>query len=226
MAFWPDHGKIKLGRTEEESGLNLRKWMKLFGMTILVGGAASLITGVCMQLADPQFRNIEADGWLYNILMIALSGMTFGAFAHMGFFAYLMLNYIARSIFKSKYTWLSLQAFVTLFVLVEIVYWTYGEEKLPVHTFWLMPLVLLGASLLIAWRKVSETSSGAWIPTLFFLISLSVLEAIPSFQANEGILPLVFQLLPLFVCNAYQIMMLHRILDKSEAPNKTPAEAG
>lgn len=192
--------------------MNLRKWMKLFGTTILIGALASVITGVCMQLNDSEYSHLGADEWLYNVFMMSLSGLTFGAFAHMGFFAYLMLNYIARSIFKSPYMWVALQSFITLFVLAEIAYWTYGSNDLPAQTYWLLPVLLLLASTLIAWRKVTETSAGAWLPTLFFLIAITTLETIPSFQAKEGISPLIFQMIPLFVCNAYQIMQLHRIL--------------
>jgi KinB signaling pathway activation protein len=190
--------------------LNLRKWMKLFGSTILIGALAAVITGVCMQLNDPEFRNIATDGWVYNIIMMSLIGLTFGAFAHMGFFAYLMLNYIARSIFKRPYLWIALQGFLALFVLAEIAYWTY-DSNFPSNTFWAVPLLLLIASLVVAWRKTHETSSGAWIPTLFFLVAITVLEGIPAFRTGE-ISSLMFQLIPIFVCNTYQIMQLHRIL--------------
>lgn len=190
--------------------MNLRKWMKLFRTTILIGALAAAVTGVCMQVTDPEFRNIEADGWLYNILMMALIGLTFGAFAHMGFFAYLMLNYIARSIFKRPYLWIALQGFIALFVLVEIAYWTYGTN-FPNSTYWAVPTILLAVSLIVAWRKVNETASGAWLPTVFFMIAVTVLEAIPAFRTGS-ISSLIFQLVPLFVCNAYQIMQLHRIL--------------
>ncbi|WP_373231685.1 KinB-signaling pathway activation protein [Cohnella sp.] len=202
--------------------MNLRKWMKLFGTTILIGALAAMVTGVCMQLTDPDFRNIAADGWLYNILMMSLIGLTFGAFAHMGFFAYLMLNYISRSIFKRPYTWVALQGFIALFVLVEIAYWTY-DSNFPIYTFWVVPLLLLVASVVAAWRKTRETTEGAWIPTLFFLIVITVLEGIPAFRTGQ-ISSLIFQLIPLFVCNVYQIMQLHRILgDKAIASSPTEA---
>lgn len=190
--------------------MNLRKWMKLFGTTILIGALAAMLTGVCMQLTDPDFRNIATDGWLYNILMMSLIGLTFGAFAHMGFFAYLMLNYISRSIFKRPYTWVALQGFIALFVLIEIAYWTY-DSNFPSYTFWLVPLLLLVTSVIVTWRKTRETSSGAWIPTLFFLIAITVLEGIPAFRTGE-MSSLIFQMIPLFICNTYQIMQLHRIL--------------
>lgn len=195
--------------------MNLRKWMKLFGTTILLGGLAALVMGVCMQLSDPTFRNIAADGWLYNMFQMTMIGLTFGAFAHMGFFAYLMLNYIARSIFKRPQMWVALQGFIAAFVLVEIAYWTY-DTNFPSVTFWAVPIALAAASMLVAWRKVQETTSGAWLPTMFFLIAVTVLEAIPAFRT--GSMPsLVFQLVPLFICNAYQIMMLHRLLEAKTA---------
>lgn len=200
--------------------MNLRKWMKLFGTTILIGALAAAVTGVCMQLTDPDFRNIATDGWLYNIIMMSLIGLTFGAFSHMGFFAYLMLNYIARSIFKRPYLWVALQGFFALFVLAEIAYWTY-DSNFPGFTFWAVPVVLLIASISVAWRKTHETSSGAWIPTVFFLIAITVLEGIPAFRTGE-ISSLIFQLIPLFVCNTYQILQLHRILGSAPVKGAVP----
>jgi KinB signaling pathway activation protein len=199
--------------------LNLRKWMRLFGMTILIGAIVTVIGSVCIQLSNPDFRNVEASGWLSYILMMALIGMTFGAFSHMGFFAYLMLNYIARSIFKRPYSWVAIQGFITLFVLVEIAYWTY-DTNFPSYTYWAIPLGLIVASILVGWRKVSQTKSGAWIPTVFFLVAITVMESIPVFR-TANISSLLYQLVPLFVCNAYQIMQLHRILGKAPVSSQS-----
>lgn len=197
--------------------------MKLFGATILIGGAAALVIGACMQLADPEYRDIDADGWLYNLFQMLMSGFTFGAFAHMGFFAYLMLNYIARSIFKRPYMWIALQGFVTVFVLAEVAINTF-DTNFPAAVFWAVPVALTAAALLVAWRKVHETNSGAWVPTVFFLVAITVLEAIPAFRSGS-ISALLFQMIPLFVCNAYQILMLHRILE-APAAEPTAAKAG
>ncbi|WEK53773.1 MAG: KinB-signaling pathway activation protein [Candidatus Cohnella colombiensis] len=197
--------------------MNLRKWMKLFLMSIMIGALASAVTGIVMMLTDQEFQVTGTSGWLFNIAMMALIGLTFGAFSHMGFFAYLMLNYIARSIIKRPYIWLSLQAFVAVFALAEIGYWTF-ESEFPTYVYWAVPLVLLVVSTLVAWRKTSETSSGAWIPTLFFLIVVTTVESVPAFRTGS-ISSLIFQMVPLFVCNAYQIMQLHRILgNEAKAP--------
>lgn len=209
--------------TWEELILNLRKWMSLFGMSILIGSAAAVVVGGALQLMDLEFRDVGTKGWLYNLFMMAIAGLSFGAFSHMGFFAYLMLNYIARSIFKRPYTWIMTQAIIAAFVMFEIGYWTY-DTNFPEYTYWAVPLALLAAALLVAWRKTHETSSGAWVPTVFFLVAITALETVPAFRT--GSMPsLIFQMVPLFVCNAYQIMRLHRILDRTpqSAPQTTSA---
>ncbi|WP_158602449.1 KinB-signaling pathway activation protein [Cohnella endophytica] len=201
--------------------MNLRKWMKLFGTTILIGAIVTVVGSVCIQLFNPEFRDVAAGEWLSYILMTALFGMTFGAFSHMGFFAYLMLNYIARTIFKRPYYWVAVQGFLAVFVLIEIAYWTYGTN-FPDYTYWAIPLAMLAGSVLVAWLKVSQTSAGAWIPTVFFLVAISTMESIPVFKTAD-ISSLLYQLIPLFICNAYQIIQLHRIL--GPAPSVNPIAA-
>ncbi|WP_239619199.1 KinB-signaling pathway activation protein [Cohnella mopanensis] len=203
--------------------MNLRKWMKLFGTAILIGAIVTVIGSVSIQLFNPDFKNVEASGWLSYILMMALIGMTFGAFSHMGFFAYMMLNYIARSIFKRPYSWVAIQGFIALFVLAEIAYWTY-DTNFPIHTYWTVPLALIIVSSLVAWMKVNQTNSGAWIPTIFFLVAITAMESVPVFKTGD-ISSLLYQLIPLFICNAYQIMQLHKILAKPAAANPNPVVA-
>jgi len=197
--------------------------MKLFGMTIVIGAIVTVVGSVCIQLFNPDFRNVEPSGWLSYVLMMALIGMTFGAFAHMGFFAYMMLNYIARSIFKRPYYWVAIQGFVALFVLIEIGYWTY-DTNFPSQTFLVVPLALLAGSALVAWFKVSQTSAGAWIPTIFFMVAITVLESIPAFRTGD-ISSLLYQLIPLFICNGYQIMQLHKILGQPSGAGAAAALA-
>ena len=198
--------------------MTLRKWAKLFGATLLIGALAYVATGVPLQASDPEFRNVGLSGWLYNIWMMILSGLALGSVAHLGFFAYLMLNYVARSMFRRPYLWVALQGFTTVFALGELVYWMAAEQGLSAAVKWTVPLALTAASLLVAWRKVRETSPGAWIPALFFLVVGTLVEAIPAFRVSfqeDNPLSLTLSLVPLFICSAYQLMRLHRVLDKT-----------
>jgi len=201
----------------------LRKWGKLFGVTILIGGIVSVIVGIAMAMADPNFTIPKADDWIYNLFSFLFAGLTLGAFAHMGFFAYLTLNYIALSIFKKSYLWMAFQGFVTVFVLVEVAVNLYGSD-FPGISYVMLPVVLVLASLAVSWRKVRETSSGAWVPSLFFMIVVTVLEGNPAFRQGS-LSSLIYMLLPLFVCNTYQILMLHRILE-AKSPLSGAAKAG
>lgn len=198
--------------------MTLRKWAKLFGATLLVGALAYAATGVPLQASDPEFRNVGMIGWLYNIWMMILSGLALGAVAHLGFFAYLMLNYVARSMLRKPYLWVALQGFTTLFALGELIYWLSVERGLSAAVKWAVPAALIAASVLVAWRKVRETSRGAWIPALFFLIVGTLIEAVPAFRVSfqeDNALSLILSLVPLFVCNAYQLMRLHRVLGQT-----------
>jgi KinB signaling pathway activation protein len=227
MAFWPYRGKMVweqaacfvFTKVRRNTGLSLKKWMKLFGATILIGGVVSLILGVIMVMLDT-FEIPKADDWLFNLTQMFLSGLTLGAFAHMGFFAYLTLNYIARSIFKRPYLWVACQGFVTVFMLVEVAVNLYDSD-FPGYAFWAVPLVLAAASAAVSWIKVKETTSASWIPALFFMIVITVLEAIPAFREGS-IASLIYMVLPLFLCNAYQLMMLHRLLGDPLAKPSAP----
>ena len=190
--------------------MNLRKWGKLFAITILIGGGVSLASGLVMAYADPNFEIPKADDWIYNMFSFLIAGLTLGAFAHMGFFAYLMLNYIALSIFKKSYLWMAFQGFAVVFVLVEVAVNMYGTD-FPASAYWVLPIVLVLCSVAVAWRKVRETKASAWVPCLFFMIAVTVLEGNPAFRTGS-ISSLVYMLLPLFACNAYQILQLHRIV--------------
>lgn len=203
--------------------LSLRKWAKLFGISIAIGGIVSLAVGIVMAYLDPDFAIPKADDWIYNMFTFLFSGLTLGAFAHMGFFAYLTLNYIALSIFKKPYLWIAFQGFVTLFVLVEVAINLYGTS-FPPMTYWALPVLLVLASLAVSWRKVRETTKSAWVPSLFFMIVVTVLEGNPAFRSGS-ISSLVYMMLPLFACNTYQILQLHRILE-AKSPLPDAAKAG
>ena len=183
----------------------------------------SLLVGIVMAYTDPNFQITKTDDWIYNMFTFLISGLTLGAFAHMGFFAYLTLNYIALSIFKKSYLWIAFQGFVTVFVLVEVAVNLY-DANFPVYTYWSLPIVLTLASLAVAWRKARETTTNAWIPSMFFMIVVTVLEGNPAFR-TENLSSLVYMLLPLFVCNTYQILKLHRILG-AKSPLSDAAKAG
>ncbi|MBD2844686.1 KinB-signaling pathway activation protein [Paenibacillus sp. IB182496] len=199
--------------------MNLRKWFFLFWTTLAVGAVTTAVSGLIMQITDSEFGflGIEATG--FNALMMALVGTMIGAFSHMGFFAYLTLNYIALSILRKKYLWNTLQAYTTLFVLLGLGYILYeNREQVGGWLFYVLPVVLFALSWAVSVIKVKRTNQSALVPTLFLMVVATVIEGWPALSGEESNAnAVIFMFIPLFVCNAYQILQLHRILKQPEA---------
>ena len=194
-----------------------------------VGGVTTTIVGSIMQWTDQSFGFMGLQAAGFNALMMALVGLLFGAFSQMGFFAYLTLNYIALSVFRKSYLWNALQAYTTIFLLGGIGYLLYQDrERLNNWVFWALPLGLALGAWLVAYLKVKQTNNNAFIPTLFLQVVVTVLESWPSLQGEEAnATAIVFMVIPMFICNAYQIMWLHRLVRKPQttgsASNAKPA---
>jgi KinB signaling pathway activation protein len=71
--------------------------------------------------------------------------------------------------------------------------------------------VLLVGSLIVSYIKMKETNKGAFIPALFFMIVVTIVEWVPALRQND-LSWLILMLVPLFICNAYQLLTLHKIL--------------
>ncbi|MDQ6422128.1 KinB-signaling pathway activation protein [Paenibacillus sp. LHD-117] len=196
--------------------MTLRKWFFLFWSTMAVGAVVCIVCGAIMLLTDQEFGFLGMEATGFNVLMMGISGLMIGAFSQMGFFAYLTLNYIALSVFRKKYLWNALQGYTTLFAVFGLGYVLY-EERTNDWFFWVLPLILFAASLIVSWAKVKQTNNSAFIPTMFLMFVVTFIEAWPALQGETNVAAIVFMMIPLFVCNAYQNMMMHRLLGSKEA---------
>ncbi|AGA56562.1 Integral membrane protein, activator of sporulation histidine kinase KinB [Thermobacillus xylanilyticus] len=206
--------------------MTLRKWFFLFWSCMAIGGAVAVVAGLIMQWTDPSFGflGIEASG--FNAGMMLLSGVMIGAFSQMGFFAYLTLNYIALSIFRKGYLWNTLQAYTTVFMLFLFGYILYEQRaQLGNVMFWLLPVLLFAGAWAVGVIKVKKTNRLAFIPTLFLMVAVTVLEAWPSLNTEGGASAVIFMMVPLFACNAYQILMLHRLVKTEETETTQSADS-
>lgn len=198
--------------------MNLARWTFLFLSTVGIGMAVSLLVGLGLQLADPEYRpeQIGLVGFGYNLIGTAIVGAMLGAFSHMGFFAYLTVNLFAQGFFRSSYLWAYVQVF---FIIVVTVYSAVfripeGGSVLP---FFLLPVLVALASVPVALKKVKETNKQALVPTLFFLIAVTLLESVPALRQYNPYAT-VLMVMPLFACNAWQILQLHRLLGTRKEP--------
>lgn len=210
--------------------VNIRKWFFLFWSTMAIGAVVTTIVGSLMQWTDRSFGFVGVEAAGFNAGMMALVGLLFGAFSQMGFFSYLTLNYIALSVLRRGYLWNALQAYTALFALGGIGYLLY-QDRTSLNNdwiFWVLPLGLAIGAYGVAYYKSKLTNNNAFIPTLFLQIVVTVIESWKALQGEgANVNAMVFMVVPMFACNAYQILLLHRLVRKEQtadsASNAKPA---
>ncbi|WP_054956032.1 KinB-signaling pathway activation protein [Paenibacillus dakarensis] len=190
--------------------MSLRKWARLFWKTMLVGAIGAVVAGLILQFAT---GTIEFKGTL-DMLIFPLILFGYGAlvsvYSQLGFFAYLTLNYMGIGVFKRK-TWQYVQIVLSVLALLELMFlrtFVGGEKNLT----WDLALgigILLTA-IVVTYFKVKVTNMNALIPTMFFMLAVTILEIIGVLKIGVNNAT-IFIIIPLLACNAYQILILHKV---------------
>ena len=196
--------------------MTIGNWLRMFLSTLFIGIAVSMLFGFVQQIADPELELLDA-GW---VILYLLSGALYSVLSQLGFFAYMTLNYYANDIFRRKTVWFYVQwaciilGFGYLIGLRAVFFEENNQGWLAYSVF---PVVLMAGSVLAAWYKTKLTNPTAFTPTLFFLFVVTALEAVPALRQNNA-LSTLSMVIPLFACNAWQILNLHHYLKKKEEP--------
>jgi KinB signaling pathway activation protein len=196
-----------------------RNWVNLFLTTLIVGSVTTGVVGFIVRWSE--FQQLLSDFDVIEFLSILLwlmgVGLIFSILSQMGFFAYLTVHRFGLGIFKSAFLWNAVQLILIAFVLFDLVYLRYnafaenGESVLP---YLGLAMLVLIAGLVAAFIKAKQTNKEAFIPSLFFMVVVTVLEWVPVLRVNEHSW-LYLMLFPLLICNAYQLLVLHRLNQKS-----------
>lgn len=191
--------------------LSIRKWYHLFWTTLLIGAASAGLAGLVLQAVNGgiAFKGI-ADLLLYLLILLG-SGMLVSVYAQLGFFAYLILNYMGNGVFSRK-VWQYIQLVLAVLALLELVFLRtfVGAERTGGSDLFLGVGILLTA-VIVSYFKVQSTKAAAAIPTFFFMTAITIVETIGVLQIGVDSAT-VFIVVPLIACNAFQILRLHRIL--------------
>jgi len=192
--------------------MTLKKLSYLFFSTFFIGGIGGLITGIF--LGNIAFNNGIAD-ILVGVFENILAGLMFSIIAQMGFFAYLTLNYMIKSLIRSPLILDILQGILIVVAFIDLIYLRYkffgeGESIFP---YILLPSIVLLVAIGVAYLKVRATNPSAFVSTIFFMFVVTVIEWIPALRVDK-IQSVVFMLIPLLLCNAWQIMQLHKLVGK------------
>lgn len=208
--------------------MSIRYWVRLFCATLVIGGIASLLIGMTVEWNV--YAKSLAEGHLLDfiksILLLFGTGFMFSALSQMGFFAYLTVHRIFLGMFGSVSLWNKVQLLVIAFVFFDLVYFRYNAfsaEGSSLASFIALPVILLILSIGIAWRKKIETNAFAFIPTLFFMFVVTTLEWLPVLRQNN-LRWVIIMGVTLAVCNAYQVLKLHRILNGVRPQAAAPRE--
>ncbi|WP_340026673.1 KinB-signaling pathway activation protein [Paenibacillus sp. FSL K6-1096] len=191
--------------------MSLRKWFYLFWTTLLIGAGGAVIAGLALQTVNGgiQFKS-AADLFLYSLILVGY-GVLVSVYAQLGFFAYMILNYTGIGVFPRK-AWRYIQLALAVLALFELMFLrTFVSGERSVSSDLTLGIAILLTAVVVSWFKVRSTNASAWIPTFFFMTAITIVEIIGVLRIGVDSAT-VFILVPLVACNAFQILMLHRIL--------------
>ncbi|WP_053364807.1 KinB-signaling pathway activation protein [Bacillus sp. FJAT-27245] len=196
-----------------------RNWVKLFINTLMLGALTTVITGFIVRWDkfEPLFTHVQVLEILSVLIWLVGVGLIFSLLSQMGFFAYLTVHRFGLGIFKSVKLWNSVQAVILAFVLFDLIYLRYisfAKEGEGAVSYVIPALIVLVAGLAAAWQKMRQTNKEAFIPALFFMVVGTVFEWVPVLRVNDGSW-FYLMLIPLLVCNSYQLLVLHKLNEKS-----------
>lgn len=207
-----------------EITLNSRNLVRMFFSTLLIGGITTGIVGFIVRWKEfePFFTDFQMVEILSILAWLVGVGLIFSLISQMGFFAYLTVHRFGLGIFKSVKLWNSVQVVLIIFVLFDLVYLRFNafSEKGDSFVPYLgLALFIAVCGIIAAYYKARLTNKEAFIPALFFMIVVTVLEWVPILRVNEKSW-LYLMIFPLLICNAYQLLALPKFISNSAKSKK------
>ncbi|MBO1582438.1 KinB-signaling pathway activation protein [Bacillus sp. XF8] len=201
--------------------MNSRKWVRLFLTTLLLGGISTILIGFILGWDKyvKFFQNFDGKEILMISFWLLGVGFIFSVISQMGFFAYLTVHRFGLGMFRSSSLWNAVQLFFIAFVLFDFVYLrsvlvANGDVSFGNNILVAGILFLFGA--IVAYIKSKETNKKAFIPALFFMVVVTILEWVPALRINDTDW-LYLMVIPLLLCNAYQLLILHRLIGQQRS---------
>ncbi|WP_379136946.1 KinB-signaling pathway activation protein [Paenibacillus sp. sgz500958] len=183
----------------------------MFWTTLLIGSVGAVLAGVALQIAGGPIEFKSASDFLIFLLILFGYGLLVSVYSQLGFFAYLILNYMGTGVFPRK-AWKYIQLVLAILSVFELIFlraFVGGERNTGSDL--ILALAILMSALIVSFFKVRKTNVSAWIPTFFFMTAISIVEIIGVLRIGVDSAT-VFIVIPLIACNAFQILRLHRIL--------------
>lgn len=201
--------------------MKVQGFLRLFWTTLVFGTLFGFLMNL---LANPGY--LVSQSWEAIVTALSYSS-TWTGISMMGFFAYLIIHRVGLDLFRGPRLWNRVQVLLIAFAIFDAVYlrmlafgnnhmWRYIGEM----------LVLLIVAWIVAASKAKQTNKSAFIPTLFLMTVITLIEWIPALQTTDEI-PLLWPALATLVfANAYQVLMLHRFQQTGQAVQVASPEVG
>ncbi|TMN22421.1 KinB-signaling pathway activation protein [Lentibacillus cibarius] len=207
--------------------MNSRKLAGLFFKTLMIGGVAGLITSFFVKPA-PYANNLNPFDFfeLIGLVFFFLGlGFVFSVISQTGFFAYLFINQFGLSLFRTF--WPTIQVLLIAFVLFDLVYFPYSSMDGDISVLWfiLMAAAILAYGWVVSSIKARATNRRAFIPALFLMVVMTTVEWVPGLNAN-GTVYAWLMIIPLLVCNTYQLLVLHKLTGTGDSTTGTKQKSG
>jgi KinB signaling pathway activation protein len=202
-----------------------RNWVRLFMTTLVIGGLTTAIVGFIVRWSEfqPYFTEFKIMDILSTIIWLIGMGFLFSLVSQLGFFAYLTVHRFGLGIFKTVGLWNSVQVVLILFGLFDLIYLRYenfahsGDSIIP---YFGPAIILLVIGLIAAWYKMKMTNREAFIPALFVMTVVTLVEWVPALKVDDRSW-LYLMLFGLLACNAYQLLILHKLNAQSVQDRQT-----
>ena len=205
-----------------------RNVVKLFLSTLLIGGGITGIAGFIVRWNEfasyfidfNMVKLVSTFVWLFGV------GLIFSLVSQMGFFAYLTIHRFGLGIFKSVNLWNGVQIVLILFTLFDFVYFRYkvfGKEGEGILFYFVPAIFILIVGALVAYFKTKQTNQSAFIPAIFFMTVVTIIEWVPALRPNDPNW-VYLMLSTLLICNTYQLLILHSLNERSNKERKSKVE--
>ncbi|MFD2881023.1 KinB-signaling pathway activation protein [Paenibacillus rhizoplanae] len=179
----------------------------------MIGAGGAVIAGLALQIVNGgiQFKKHRRLFFLYALILLGYGALV-SVYAQLGFFAYLILNYTGIGVFPRK-AWRYIQLVLAVLALLELMFLrTFVSGDRSVRSDLTLGLAILLTALIVSWFKNAQHERFGLGPDLFFFMTaITIVEIIGVLRIGVDSAT-VFILVPLIACNAFQILMLHRIL--------------
>lgn len=185
--------------------MRLNQFIFLLASTVVVGA----VMGIFLSLAAVGVHVY----WFTGLI----TGAFFATNSLMGFWAYLMLNFVAH-ITLPKRVWIWAQSLILLIVLYDMLWWRYHidatnhpSNHASFWTFFIQGMWPLVVAVVGAYVKQRLSGRGSFLPAVFYLYVFTVVDWLLVIRSESG--PIVnYSGIIMMACNVYLALVYGKLL--------------